>query len=239
MTKSTSLAVFETDVHLDADGRFSLNDIHKAAMAKGHATDSQRPANFLKSAPVSAYIQEIDRDATGIASVLSLKGGKHQGTYAVRLVALRYAGWLSPKVEVEVYDTFDRFLRADESLTNNLIDRHSQEELKRLAVRAQGRLARNALTSTLAAHGVTGRGYADCTNAIYTPILGGPAKQILEARQLKPKTNLREHMTGKELAAVMLSEEIARERIDETNARGNQPCANECQTAARRVRSIL
>ncbi len=51
--------------------------------------------------------------------------------------------------------------------------------------------------------------------------------------------NLREHMSGKELAAVMLSEEIARERIDQTDARGNEPCAIECNTAARRVRSIL
>ena len=237
---SQSLEVFDTTVHVDQDGRFSLNDIHKAAMAKGYATKSQRPGVFLKSKEVQAYINELDTDATGVASVVSSKGGKNQGSYGVKLVALRYAAWLDAEAEVDIYSTFAQVLEGDESLTADLIDRQRDPEAsKRLAVRAQSKVTRNALTSTLATHGVTGRGYADCTNAIYTPILGGPARQVRESRQLKPKANLREHMSGKELAAVMLSEEIARERIDQTNTNGNEPCAIECNTAARRVRSIL
>lgn len=240
MSQSTSLAVFETEVHLDADGRFSLNDIHKAAMAQGLATKSQRPGNFLKNKDVQAFVAEVEASATGIAPLKTVNGGKNAGSYAVRLIALRYSAWLDKRVEAEVFQVFDAYISADESLTADLIDRQQDPEAsKRLAVRAQSKVARNALTSTLAAHGVTGRGYADCTNAIYTPILGGPASQVRSDRQLKPKANLREHMSGKELAAVMLSEEIARERIDQTDARGNEPCAIECNTAARRVRSIL
>lgn len=238
--KTTSLSVFETDVHLDADGRFSLNDIHKAAVAAGLATENQAPSKFLRNEGVINYIKQLDTDGQKRASVFSKKGGKLQGTYAVRLVAMRYAAWIDAKVEVEVYRKVEKWADADEDFTADLIDRQRDPEAsKRLAVRAQGKVARNALTSTLATHGVTGRGFADCTNAIYTPILGGPANQIRESRQLKPKANLREHMTGKELAAVMLSEEIARERIDQTRANGNEPCTIECNTAARRVRSIL
>lgn len=237
MSKST-LTVFDTDVHLDADGRFSLNDIHKAAMDAGLATDSQRPGNFLRNKDVIRYVDELNVNAQ-IRAIKKI-AGKTGGSYGVRLVALRYAAWIDAKVEVEVYRTVEKVVDADESLTADLIDRQQDPEASnRLAVRAQGKVARNALTSTLASHGVTGRGYAMCTNAIYMPILGGPANQIRESRQLQPKTNLREHMTGKELAAVMLSEEIARERIDQTNSRGNEPCSIECNTAARRVSSIL
>ena len=238
MSQATALAVFGTEVHLDADGRFSLNDIHKAAMAAGLATDSQRPGSFLRNKDAMRYIDELNVNAHTRA--IKKIAGKTGGSYGVRLVALRYAAWLDKRVEVEVFQVFDAYIRVDEGLTADLLDRQQDPEAsRRLAVRAQSKVARNALTSTLAAHGVTGRGYADCTNAIYTPILGGPATEVRAARQLKPKANLREHMSGKELAAVMLSEEIARERIDRTNANGNEPCATECNAAARRVQSIL
>jgi hypothetical protein len=234
----TTLAVFDTTVHLDGEGRFSLNDIHRAAMAKGLATKSQRPGDFTRNQDVKRYVAELNVNAQ--ICVIKKVAGKHGGTYAARALALRYAAWIDKRVETEIYRTIERVIDADESLTADLIDRQKDPEAaKRLAVRAQGKVTRNALTSTLAAHGVTGRGYADCTNAIYTPIIGAPASKVRESRQLKPKANLREHMSGKELAAVMLSEEIARERIDQTNARGNEPCAIECNTAARRVHSIL
>lgn len=234
----TSLEVFDATVHIDKDGRFSLNDIHKAAKAKGLATQSQRPGAFLQSKDVQSYVVELNTNATIVA--IKKAAGKHGGSYATRALALRYAAWIDKSVEAEVYRTIERVIDADESLTANLIDRQQDPEAsKRIAVRAQGKVARNALTATLAKHGVSGRGYADCTNAIYTPILGAPANQVRQSRQLKPKANVREHMSGKELAAVMLSEEIARERIADANARGNDPCARECSVAARRVRSIL
>lgn len=240
MNQISTLSVFDTDVHLDGEGRFSLNDIHRAAIAKGLATTSQRPGSFLKNKDVQAFIGQVGTSATRVAPVKKVNGGANPGSYAVRILALRYSAWLDKRVEAEVFHVFDAYISGDESLTADMIDRQQDPEAsKRLAVRAQGKVARNALTSTLAAHGVTGRGFADCTNAIYSPILGGPASLVRASRQLKPKANLREHMTGKELAAVMLSEEIARERIDQTRANGNEPCAIECNTAARRVRSIL
>ncbi len=59
----------------------------------------QRPSAFLQSDSVKGFVAELDEsDATIIASVKSIKGGKKQGTYATELVALRYAGWISAKV---------------------------------------------------------------------------------------------------------------------------------------------
>ena len=84
--------------------------MHKAAIANGCATDNHAPSQFLRNDGVQAFIAELDAspesDVQICTSVHSSKGGKNQGTYAVELVALRYAAWINPKFEVQVYRTF-------------------------------------------------------------------------------------------------------------------------------------
>lgn len=113
----TQLLVIESvSIRQDAHGRYSLNDLHKAAMANGKATESQRPGAFLQSDPIKAFIDALDADqpdATRIASVHSVKGGKSQGTWAAELVAIRYAAWIDPAFEVRVYRAFRNSVAAD------------------------------------------------------------------------------------------------------------------------------
>ena len=92
-------------ITMDDAGRYNLNALHSAAVADGQATESQRPGEFLKSKQIKQFAQALT-DATKIASVLSIKGGPNQGTWGLELVAIRYAAWLSPKFEIEVYQTF-------------------------------------------------------------------------------------------------------------------------------------
>lgn len=112
-----SVTVASTAVRKDAHGRYSLNDLHKAAIASGHATDNHAPAQFLRNDGVKAFIVALDARQSGVqngaltdmqncTSVHSVKGGKSQGTYAVELVAIRYAAWINPNFEVDVYLTF-------------------------------------------------------------------------------------------------------------------------------------
>jgi hypothetical protein len=91
-------------VRTDKEGRYSLNDLHRAAVESGKATDSQRPSNFIKSAGIEAFAQVLS-EATNIASVVTVKGNK-SGTYGVELIAMRYAAWIDPVFEVRVYKTF-------------------------------------------------------------------------------------------------------------------------------------
>lgn len=109
---AASATIIESiSIRRDHQGRYSLNDLHRAAMMAGKATESQRPGNFLKADTVQAFIDAYDAeesDATKIASVHSVKGGKNQGTYAVELIAIRYAAWIDPSFEVKVYRTFQR-----------------------------------------------------------------------------------------------------------------------------------
>lgn len=92
-------------VRVDKDGRYSLNDLHAAAVLKKEATDSQRPGEFLKSQQIKRFVAALS-DATKIASVKTLKGGLEQGSWGLELVAIRYAAWLNPVFEIRVYNTF-------------------------------------------------------------------------------------------------------------------------------------
>ncbi|NNS07325.1 KilA-N domain-containing protein [Erwinia sp. JH02] len=92
-------------VRVDSDGRYSLNDLHAAAVLKGEATESQRPGNFIKSAQIKRFAAELS-EATNVASVKAVKGGLQSGVWGLELIAIRYAAWLSPKFEIRVYNTF-------------------------------------------------------------------------------------------------------------------------------------
>lgn len=105
------LHVGGVEIAQDEHGRYSLNDMHRAAMAAGNATESQRPGEFLRSAGVQAFLSVLDTDAGIHASVSSIKGGPNQGTYGARLVVLRYAAWIAPTFEVQVYQCFDDMTR--------------------------------------------------------------------------------------------------------------------------------
>lgn len=115
---AASATVIESiSIRRDDEGRYSLNDLHRAAMMAGKATESQRPGEFLKTEGVKAFVAAYDADENDVqkrtsndakifASVHSVKGGKSQGTYAAELIAIRYAAWIDPSFEVKVYRTF-------------------------------------------------------------------------------------------------------------------------------------
>lgn len=236
--QSHTITIFDTTIRQDADGRFCLNDLHKAAMANGQATESQRPSNFLKSDSIVEFVSLINENATNVA--VKKAQGRNGGTYATELVALRYAGWISARVEVEVYKTFQKVAQADEALTHDMLERQRDPEAsKRLAVRAQSKVIRNNFTDGLKDHGVTGKGYALCTNAIYEPLFGTNAKGLLALKNLPQSSNAREAMDRRELVAVMFAEEVALARIEREDARGNNECIQHSYTAATETKRVL
>lgn len=114
----TQLLVIESvSIRQDAHGRYSLNDLHKAAMANGKATENHAPAQFLRNDGVQSFVAALDAenlsDVQKSPSVHSVKGGKTQGTWAAELVAIRYAAWIDPAFEVRVYRAFRNSVAAD------------------------------------------------------------------------------------------------------------------------------
>ena len=103
--KYPKVNIYGIAVRADEEGRYSLNDLHIAAIAKGKATESQRPGEFLKSKQIKRFAQSLT-EAKMIASVKTVKGGNNQGSWGLELIAIRYAAWLNPDFEIKVYETF-------------------------------------------------------------------------------------------------------------------------------------
>jgi hypothetical protein len=54
-----NIQVFETAIRIDAAGRYSLNDLHAAAIKSGNATASHAPAQFLRNDSVKSFLSLI------------------------------------------------------------------------------------------------------------------------------------------------------------------------------------
>ncbi len=94
------LTIANTWIHQDAEGRFSLNDLHKSS--GGNPT--HRPGEFLRLQQTQDLIAEIE--TAGIPAVRS-KEGRGGGTFAGKELVYAYAMWISPKFHLQVIRTFD------------------------------------------------------------------------------------------------------------------------------------
>lgn len=93
-----SLVIANTGIRQDAEGRYSLNDLHKAAGRESR----HKPGNWLQGQQVKDLITEIE--VAGIPATSTLQG---VGTFACKEMIYAYAMWISPKFHLQVIRTFD------------------------------------------------------------------------------------------------------------------------------------
>lgn len=70
------------------------------------------PKDFLRTETTKNFISELSgKENLPIQKIFKVvEGGKHQGTWMHRKLALKFAGWLSPKFELWVYDVIEKIL---------------------------------------------------------------------------------------------------------------------------------
>lgn len=94
------------EITTDDQGRFNLNALHRAS---GEA-DHKRPSKWLATEPTKELIAELEQlsPSEGLAqkAVNSVKGGSTPGTFAHELLAVSYAGWISPSFQLKVNQVF-------------------------------------------------------------------------------------------------------------------------------------
>jgi KilA-N domain len=91
--------IADTVITTDQDGRFCLNDLHKASGGE----DRHVPGYWLENRQAAELIAELE--TTGIPVVK--KPGRNGGTYACKELVYAYAMWISPKFHLQVIRTFD------------------------------------------------------------------------------------------------------------------------------------
>jgi hypothetical protein len=94
------------EIFVDREGRYNLNALHKAyEREEGRAFQNKAPAKWFRTQQVREYVDYVDGHICP-SPVVSKKGGLDQGTFAHELIAIEYAGWLSPKFRAVVNQTF-------------------------------------------------------------------------------------------------------------------------------------
>jgi len=88
------------EITTDDKGRFNLNGLHKASGAE----KKNGPSYWLALDSTTQLINELENQTTEISVVK--KEGRSGGTFAHELLAVSYAGWISPAFQLQVNQTF-------------------------------------------------------------------------------------------------------------------------------------
>ncbi|GEM_PF-2811193 len=102
-TNCNSLPVIAgIEISVDSEGRYNLNALHKAS----GLGDEKRPGSWTRSQQAKDFIAEIISAQICAVPLITVVGGSNPGTFAHELVAIEYAGWISPAFRIKVNQTF-------------------------------------------------------------------------------------------------------------------------------------
>lgn len=90
-------------IRQDEAGRYSLNDLHKAA----GSLEKDKPAKFIRHSQTQDLINELKQVPYTALGLKIIHGGSHRGTYVCKELVYAYAMWVNPRFHLKVIRTFD------------------------------------------------------------------------------------------------------------------------------------
>lgn len=96
------LVISDISVTQDSEGRYCLNDLHKAS---GGAA-KYKPSEYLRNQKAKDLIFEIELEA-GNTAIKTIKARGATGTYACKELVYAYAMWISPTFHLRVIRAYD------------------------------------------------------------------------------------------------------------------------------------
>ncbi|MFC6838590.1 KilA-N domain-containing protein [Xanthomonas theicola] len=97
----SALTIAGTEIARDSAGRYSLNDLHRAA----GGLPRHRPSRWVENQQTQALAAAAASEA-GIPALVSQHGGAAPGTYVAEPLVIAYAAWISPRFHLQVLNTF-------------------------------------------------------------------------------------------------------------------------------------
>ncbi len=131
-----TLTIADTAIRQDAEGRYCLNDLHRASGGES----KHQPAFWLRNAQTRALIEEIGNSANLQSLPVASIEGAGGGTYVVKELVYAYAMWISPAFHLKVIRAYDAIVTQPTSLNPanlsrlQLIEMAMQAEQERLAL---------------------------------------------------------------------------------------------------------
>lgn len=96
------LIINSTEIKKDADGRYSLNDLHKASSAnKNH-----QPNYFMRTKSFKETVDFLTPTISGIEPVIRKVGRYGGGTWICEQLVIEYAMWVNVEFKVKVMQFF-------------------------------------------------------------------------------------------------------------------------------------
>ena len=120
------------EITTDSEGRFNLNALANAAIAKG-VTKDVRPNEWLALQTTEDMAEILITEYSPMQPIVS-SPGRYGGTFVHELLAVSYAGWISPSFQLSVNQTFldYRSNRTKESNLNALAPSAEMRELRQI-----------------------------------------------------------------------------------------------------------
>lgn len=135
------LTIGEFSIRQDEDGRYCLNDLHKAS---GNNKKHQ-PAYFIRNQQTKDLIEMIESENYDLQicrskqAVNSIKGkGLEQGTYVVKELVYSYAMWISAKFHLTVIRAYDAMVMQWQINDRQSISPEQQALLHEIVARRSG-----------------------------------------------------------------------------------------------------
>lgn len=98
------LTIANTGIHQDAEGRYSLNDLHRAAGGE----DRHRPGLFLDLQQTKDLVDAINLENpnAGIPAIKT-QAGRYGGSYGAKELVYAYAMWINAAFHLQVIRAYD------------------------------------------------------------------------------------------------------------------------------------
>lgn len=178
-------------IRQDAQGRYCLNDLHKAS----GSLDKDQPSMFLRNKQTQDLAQELNyANLQSLEAIQTLEGRKG-GTYVVKELVYAYAMWISPRFHLQVIRAYDDLVNQRVALVSKLPVRHDARVEYKPMQEALRQAREEAGKETKHFH------YANEADMLNRIILGKTSKQYREYHGLLEGRSLRDILTVTELAA--------------------------------------
>jgi len=127
------LSIIDVSVRMDAEGRFCLNDLHRAAVTNGANARTKEPSKFLASNRTKRLIELLKQGTTqnlgsSIAPVSTLEGATG-GTFVVKELVYAYGQFVSPEFDLHVIRSYDKVVQDEINRLNGIQYRALRAEL--------------------------------------------------------------------------------------------------------------
>lgn len=187
---SVLIAIEGVKVRQDDEGRYCLNDLHKAAGGE----QRHQPRYWLANQQTQELVSYLEVDSGIPLSVI--KGGKAQGTYVCKELVYAYAMWISPAFHLRVIRTFDAVVQGQVELARGSAEREK--------ARLESRFLADAVKYSRTDEGKTVSHYhfSNEYDLINRVALGCSSKQYRERHGLQKGAPIRDHLTPGEVATI-------------------------------------